>query len=425
VKWVRERAELEFDPQGNLLGGFGTVQDVSERKRAEQAVRAGEERLRQAQKMESIGLLAGGVAHDFNNLLAAILGNASLLCDEIGEKSRERLDAIIRATEKAADLTRQLLAYAGRGRLVVESLDLSSVVRDMTELLRTSVPKKVDLQLALEADLPGIDADRGQLQQIVMNLLLNAAEAIGPDQTGTVTISTGRQEVSDAVSATDEITGEPIAPGNYVRLEVADTGCGMDHATRARIFDPFFTTKFLGRGLGLAAVAGTVQSHRGGIELETEPAVGTTFRVYLPVGAAVPVPGRMEQPPAALRGSETILLVDDEELVRSFARHALERQGYRVLEAVDGSQAVQVFRQNAETVSLVLLDLAMPVMSGDETIGVLRSELADLKVVLMSGYNEAEAMRRFAGKGVAGFLQKPFTPSRLAQEVKTVLTRAR
>ncbi len=285
VKWVRERAVLDFDPQGILLDGFGTVQDITERKRAEES-------LRQAQKMESIALLAGGVAHDFNNLLAAILGNASLLRDEVAEESREKLDSVIQATEKAADLTRQLLAYAGRGRFMIESLDVSRVIREMTELMHTFIPQKVDLTLALEPVLPGIEADRGQLQQIVMNLVLNAAEAIGPNQTGAVTVSARTQEVSETAPVNDEITGEPVAPGKYVCLEVKDTGCGMDYQTRTRIFDPFFTTKFLGRGLGLAAVAGIVQSHSGAIQLETEPAKGATFRVLLPGGPTPPAPTR-------------------------------------------------------------------------------------------------------------------------------------
>ena len=243
---------------------LGVVQ-VFMRKRAERAVRASEERLRQAQKMESIGLLAGGVAHDFNNLLTSIMGNASLLQDEVFEESRDKLDALISATEKAADLTRQLLAYAGKGRFVVETLSLSRIVREMTNLLRASIPKKVTVQLALKPDLPGILADRGQLQQIVMNLVINAAEAIGTEQTGTVTVATRAQEVSEADRILDEVTARPLAPGSYVRFEVADTGCGMDHETRKKIFDPFFTTKFMGRGLGLAALAGIVQQHHGAI----------------------------------------------------------------------------------------------------------------------------------------------------------------
>ncbi len=398
---------------------LGVVQ-VFMRKRAERAVRASEERLRQAQKMESIGLLAGGVAHDFNNLLTSIMGNASLLQDEVFEESRDKLDALISATEKAADLTRQLLAYAGKGRFVVETLSLSRIVREMTNLLRASIPKKVTVQLALKPDLPGILADRGQLQQIVMNLVINAAEAIGTEQTGTVTVATRAQEVSEADRILDEVTARPLAPGSYVRFEVADTGCGMDHETRKKIFDPFFTTKFMGRGLGLAALAGIVQQHHGAIELETAPGRGATFRVFLPAVAAPEVPRRAGRQ-SDLRGAETVLVADDEATVRDFARGALERYGYRVLTARDGAEAIRIFEENADEVGLVLLDLTMPVMGGDDVISVLKSGRDDLSVIVMSGYSEAEVEKKFAGKGVSGFLQKPFTAGRLAEEVKKAL----
>jgi len=399
---------------------LGVVQ-VFMRKRAERAVRAGEERLRQAQKMESIGLLAGGVAHDFNNLLTSILGNASLLEDEVFEESRDKLDALISATEKAADLTRQLLAYAGKGRFVVETLSLSRIVREMINLLRASIPKKVTIELELKPDLPGILADRGQLQQIVMNLVINAAEAIGAEQTGTVKVATRAQEVSEADRILDEVTARPLAPGSYVRFEVADTGCGMDHETRKKIFDPFFTTKFMGRGLGLAALAGIVQQHGGAIELETAPGRGATFRVFLPAVAAPEVPRRAGRQ-SDLRGAETVLVADDEATVRDFARGALERYGYRVLTARDGGEAIRIFEENAEEVGLVLLDLTMPVMGGDDVIGVLKSGRGGLSVIVMSGYSEAEVEKKFAGQGVSGFLQKPFTAGRLAEEVKKALT---
>ncbi len=401
-----------------------SIVQVFMRKRAERAVRSSEERLRQAQKMESIGLLAGGIAHDFNNLLATIMGNASLLRDEVSQESRDKLDSVIQATEKAADLTRQLLAYAGKGRLVVEPLSFSRIIRAMTELLRASIPKKVSVKLALESGLPGVEADRGQLQQIVMNLVINAAEAIGANRTGTVTIRTRAQKVSKIDRISDEITGGLLAPGIYVCLEVEDTGCGMDQETRAKIFDPFFTTKFMGRGLGLAAVAGIVQAHHGAIQLETAPGRGATFRVFLPAGAPPERPGRSGRRPD-LRGTETVLLVDDEAMVRSFVRRALERYGYKVLAAKDGREAVRIFQKNADRIGLVLLDLMMPVMGGDEAIGILKSKRSDLRVIVMSGYGESETTKMFAGKGVSGFLQKPFTAMQLVEEVKLVLTDSR
>ncbi len=417
---------------GNRVGGYrpqdlealdalapGIVQ-VFMRKRAEQTVRASEERLRQAQKMESIGLLAGGVAHDFNNLLASIMGNASLLSEEVFEENHGRVEAIIRAAERAADLTRQMLAYAGKGRLVVATHNFSQIVRDMTDLLRASIPKKVSLKLALAPNLPGVEADRGQLQQIIMNLVLNAAEAIGSDHSGTLLIGVGEREVSETDSVSDEISGGPLAPGRYVWLEVADTGVGMDEETRKKIFDPFFTTKFLGRGLGLAAVAGIIQGHHGAIQLQTARGRGTIFRVYLPAGAS-PEIQRREAGRPDVRGTATVLLADDEAMVRDFGRAALERFGYRVLTADNGREAVRVFEENADEIGLVLVDLAMPVMGGHEVIGALKSRCARLRIIVMSGYSESEVLETFAGKGVSGFLQKPFTATRLAEEVKAVL----
>ncbi len=380
-----------------------------------------EEQLRLAQKMESVGLLAAGVAHDFNNLLTSIMGNASMLREEVLEESLDKLDAVILAAEKAADLTRQLLAYAGKGRIVVENVNFSRVVRDIAQLLCASIPKKMNLKLALKPDLPGVEADRGQLQQIVMNLVINGAEAIGADQIGTVTITTGTQEVSQADHIADEVTGRLLAPGNYVRLEVADTGCGMDSEIRGKIFDPFFTTKFMGRGLGLAAVAGIVQAHRGAIQLDTAPGKGATFRVFLPAGAP-PAAWQRQGPQLEMRGTATVLVVDDEAGIRYLVREALERCGYRVLVAGDGREALRIFEENAGDIGAVLLDLKMPVMGGDEVIDVLKSRNADLRVIVMSGYSGSEVMKTFADKGVSGYLQKPFTATRLAEELNAVLT---
>jgi PAS domain S-box-containing protein len=415
----REGGYRPEDLEGMEALALAVVQ-VFMRKRAERAVRAGEERLRQAQKMESIGLLAGGVAHDFNNLLTSILGNASLLQEEVLEESRDKVNAVILATEKAADLTRQLLAYAGQGRFLMETLNLSRIVRDMTELLRASIPKKVAIKLALKPDLPGILADRGQVQQIVMNLIINAAEAIGADRSGTVNIATRAQQVSESDHIPDEATGRPLAPGKYVCFEVADTGCGMDSEIRKKIFDPFFTTKFIGRGLGLSALAGIVQHHGGAIELETAPGQGATFRIFLPAVAAAEAP-RQEGAQPALGGKETVLVADDEASVRDVASKTLEWYGYRVLEARDGSEAIRVFEEHAEEVALVLLDLTMPVVGGDEVIGALKSRRADVSVIVMSGYGESEVAEKFAGQDVSGFLQKPFTARRLAEDVKKAL----
>jgi nitrogen-specific signal transduction histidine kinase/CheY-like chemotaxis protein len=386
---------------------------MSERKLAE-------ERLLQAQKLESVSLLAGGVAHDFNNLLATIMGSASLLAGDVAAREQEHVDAILQASQRAADLTRQLLAYAGKGRYVIEPVDLSAMVRDLGRLLRASIPKRVKLVEKLAEDLPAIQADRGQIQQIVMNLVLNAAEAMPETGQGEIGVRTSAEELNEAGTVVDAVTGQIMSPGQYVCLEVRDTGSGIDGPTRARIFDPFFTTKFAGRGLGLAAAAGVVKAHRGAILVESAPGKGATFRVFLPASReSRPVePGPRSRD---LRGSGTVLVVDDEPMVRGFIRKALSRCGYEVLTASDGHNAVQVFENHSGPIDLVLLDLMMPVLGGAEAIARIRAKSPDIKVILMSGYSELEAERLFSPAGVGTFLQKPFTFGSLAQQVKTVL----
>jgi CheY-like chemotaxis protein len=279
----------------------------------------------------------------------------------------------------------------------------------------------VQLRLQLAEGLLGIDADPGQLQQIVMNLVINGAEAIGPEG-GTVLVRTGEQEVDEQYITTMLGAGssEPIKPGRFVALEVHDTGCGMTPDTLAKIFDPFFTTKFAGRGLGLSAVLGIVRSHHGALKVYSRPGQGTTFKVLLPASdrkePEAPIP-----PASDLAGRGTILVVDDEEIVRQTARHALERYGYHVMVAGDGAQAVEVYGRQTGTVALVLLDLTMPVMSGEEALRRLRQIDPGVRVLLTSGYNEVEAVQRFAGKGLAGFIQKPYTSAALAEKVKAVL----
>jgi signal transduction histidine kinase len=384
-----------------------------------------EEQLRQAQKLEGLGLLAGGVAHDFNNLLTGILGNASLVLDlwSPPAEARKMLEDVVRAAERAADLTRQLLAYAGKGRFVVEPLHVSSLVRETSELIRTSISRKVELILDLQEDLAPVEADPSQIQQLVMNLVLNASEAIG-DSGGAVFISTGEREISEPVLHPSYVGGE-LPPGRYVFLEVLDTGCGMDDETKAQIFDPFFSTKFTGRGLGLSAALGIVRSHKGFIRVQSMPGRGSDFEVLFPPAERRPVSeaGPADETPETvdLSGSGLILVVDDEPAVRGAARHTLERYGYTVLEAENGREAVQIFEQHADRISLVLLDVTMPVMSGDEAYHELRRIRPDAKVIISSGYDELDATRRFAGKGAVRFIKKPYTAAKLAEKVKTVL----
>jgi PAS domain S-box-containing protein len=386
--------------------------DVTERRRFE-------ERTRHAHKLESLGILAGGIAHDFNNLLTAILGSASLIQEELDADSpvRPLAENIIHASERASQLTRQMLAYSGRGRFIVEPIDIAQQVKEISALLESSITAQVQLILDLRTDGIFVDADSSQIQQLIMNLVINGAEAIG-SMGGRVVVSTRLQHL-DSQFSTDNLAGDNIEPGPFILLEVHDTGAGMDQATLSRIFDPFFTTKFTGRGLGLAAVLGIVRGHRGAIKVYSNPGRGTTFKVYFPVSSGQVLP----KPVAAAidpHGDSTVLVVDDEEVVQKLARSTLERYGYHVLIASNGKEALEMVECAAGEISLVLLDMTMPIMAGEETLAHLKSVRPDLKVIASSGYNEVEALRRF-GDGVAGFLQKPYRASQLVEKVKLTL----
>lgn len=383
--------------------------------------RQAEERLRQAQKLESLGLLAGGVAHDFNNLLVGVIGNASLAKEFLppDNPAAELLESVVRTGEQAAHLTRQMLAYSGKGRFVVEPLDLTAIIPDMSGLVRPSISKKIRLDLNLQEDLPPIEADRGQVQQIFMNLAINASEAVGSHE-GLISVRTGVQNVDDRYQQLHpEAAG--LGPGEYVFLEVRDTGCGIDDATRAKIFDPFFSTKFTGRGLGLAAVAGIVRGHQGAITVTSAPGKGSCFTVLFPVAARAAGTSIATARNDALDGAGTVLVVDDEPVVLEMAKRALERHGYEVLVAESGMAALDVFRRYAGEIALVVLDLSMPGMNGEDALPELRKIRPGTKVVVSSGYTEAETMTLFQGQKISGFLQKPYTVSGIADKVKRAL----
>jgi len=316
-----------------------------------------------------------------------------------------------------------MLAYSGKGRFFIERIDLSARIRETAQLIRASVPSTVDLRFELEEHLPGIEADTAQIQQLIMNLIINGAEAIPEGRHGTVTISTSLQEVDEQYVRSHEYSriGE-LKPGLYVLFRVIDTGIGMDAATKSRMFDPFFTTKFTGRGLGLAAVLGIVRGHGGCIRVTSAPEHGTDFRVLLPAAERRPAPAtqRQQQKPDEAYPSGTILVVDDEEIVRRTAKQALERYGCNVLVAENGARGLEIFREHADRITCVVLDLTMPVMSGEETLERMRSLRTDIPIILSSGYNETEALRRFEGKGLAAFLQKPYTAAALATMINNV-----
>jgi signal transduction histidine kinase len=391
-----------------------------QRRRAEAALRDTEERLRHAQKWESIGILAGGVAHDFNNLLTVIMGSASLGRAEF--PSCEHYQVILSASERAASLTKQLLQYAGAGHVAVKTVDLTELVSQSTELFSAFVPKRVSLSFNLSKDLPCVEGDPSRIEQILMNLVINAGEAIPPNRDGTIDVATSSCEVTPD-TARRHSKAYHVTAGAYVCLEVRDNGTGMDETTVSRIFDPFFSTKFTGRGLGLAAVYGIVRTSKGFIEVLSSPGAGTTSRVFLPASekthsteAAPPAP--RPQP----RGYATILVVDDEEMVRKLVCMTLVRRGYKVLEAKDGRDALRVLADSASPPSLILVDLAMPVMGGDELVPILEKEYPGLKILITSGYPEEEARNKgFRSGSATGFLQKPYSVEKLAQKIAEIL----
>jgi signal transduction histidine kinase/ActR/RegA family two-component response regulator len=387
------------DAKGNVTGASHIARDITERIKFE-------EQLRQTQKLESLGVLAGGLAHDFNNLLTGVMGNASLVAEDLGPESAAapRLKEILNASERAALLVRQMLAYAGKGRFVVQRLDLSAQIVEMAPLIRTSISGAVHLELQLAKDLPVVDTDASQIQQLIMNLVLNGSEAIQGH--GTLWITTSSRQSDSELQ---------------VVLEVKDNGCGMDEGTKARIFDPFFSTKFTGRGLGLAAVLGIIRSHNGSISVDSAPGVGSTFTVVLPGTEATPTSGPTPEQQFEMRGDGHVLIVDDEDLVRNMARAALERCGYSVEIATDGALAVAAVAADPAQYDAVLLDLTMPAMGGDEALRKIHAIRADIPVILSSGYSETEALRHFADRGLAGFLQKPYTASALARKMKTAI----
>ncbi len=398
--------------------------DIAGRKQAEEDRKNLEIQMQQAQKLESLGVLAGGIAHDFNNLLMAVLGNADLALGEIPADSPavDTIKEIVRGSRRAAELCKQMLAYSGKSRFVVEPIDLSGIVREMTHMLEVAVSKKALLRYRFVDDLPAVEADATQLRQVIMNLILNASEAIG-DKSGVISVTTGIAEC-DAQYLRACFLGDNLAPGAYVYLEVADTGCGMDRTTLSRVFEPFYTTKFTGRGLGLTAVFGIVRGHRGAIRVESEPGRGTVFRVLFPASEMGAIRKDAETDATEWQGHGTILVVDDEETVRVLARKMLERRGFKVETASNGLEAVQMFARHPDEILCVLLDLTMPHMDGGEAFVELKKIRNDVRVILSSGYDEQEIAHRFAGASIAGFMEKPYTQSALLAILKRVLNPA-
>jgi len=411
-----------WDSNGKFIGTLAVLLDMTERIRAEEERRELEAQIQHAEKLKSLGVMAGGIAHDFNNLLASILGNAEIALHDLGSDSAVRAPVtdILQAARRAADLTKQMLAYSGKSRMVSEEIDLATLVRELHALLQSIVTKKVALELDLAGDLPAVEADPSQLRQVVMNLVANASEAIGEDS-GTVVVRTSVTRCDRALLSRIDGRRE-LREGLYVTLEVEDSGSGMNTEIRNRMFEPFFTTKFPGRGLGLASVHGILRAHQGAIDVETAPGKGTVVRAYLPaLDHAVHEQLPVEPVEDEWRGSGTVLIVDDEAVVRRVADRMVRRLGFGSLLARDGAEALEVYESNRDDIVLVLLDLAMPVMDGEEAFLKLRCLRGDLPVLLSSGYSEEHAARRFAGQGLSGFIQKPYRMAALRERVRAAL----
>ena len=395
------------------------IRDVTERRRFER-------KLQETQKLEGLGLLAGGIAHDFNNLLTGIMGNASLAYMDIPPDHPARLNIreVIQAGERAAFLTRQMLAYAGKGRFVMETLDLGDLVREISTLVRTSIPKTVEVKLDLSPDLPPIEADPAQLQQVVMNLVINAAEAIGDNPAGKVEVRTSLRQLNQAEG--EEFFGPgPTRSEAYLQLEVADNGSGMDEETKARIFDPFLYDK-IHRVAALVWLLFRALSsrHGGALRVYSTPGHGTTFLILLVAHRrpVVQVAQNLRRTPDIPAGS-VALIVDDEDVVRNLASEILARQGMKILVAENGQEGVDMFRQHHRLISIVILDLTMPVMSGEEALTQMKAIDANIPVILSSGFDESEAAQKFVTLKPAGFLQKPYTSDRLTRAVSVGLSR--
>jgi two-component system cell cycle sensor histidine kinase/response regulator CckA len=404
-----------------LLGPSGVrilavIVDISQRKAMELEHARLQEKLQQAQKMESLGVMAGGVAHDFNNLLTGVIGNTDLALMALppGSPACVNLKDIQRSALRAADLCRQMLAYSGKGRFITEAVDLNAAIEEVLQLLRASMPRSAQLHKLLHHRLPSFRADPVQIGQVVMNLLLNAAEAL-VGEGGSITVRTGLVE-ADTTYLDSLLVHENLAPGTFVFLEVEDNGIGMDRLTRERIFDPFFTTKFAGRGLGLAAVAGIVRGHGGGIRLDSRVGQGTRFRVLFPCEG---IEGAGSSPALNLaggwRGFGRILVIEDEPVVRDVVRRTLEGLGFEVSLCTDGEEGLECFARRPRDWSLVLLDLSLPGVGGEQVFQQIHDRRPELPVLIMSGHDQALIDERFQGLGLAGCLQKPLRPQGTGQ----------
>jgi PAS domain S-box-containing protein len=428
--WYSANGSRLVDSENNEATFLGVGRDISEHRRAEEERLTLEQQFQQSQKLESLGVMAGGIAHDFNNLLQSILGNMELAERVLAQNSKPQkliANAII-SGKQAALLTNLLLAYIGRGFIEKKKLSLNELIRENTEIMRSATTSLVSIEMTLSEELPAIIADEAQLQQLVMNLITNAAEAIDK-QPGFVKISTGTQDC-DRTCLAASLLDKKAEPGHYVFLEVKDSGCGMDEETLKRLFDPFFTTKFTGRGLGMSAVMGIVKTYSGALFVESKVGKGTTFRVLFPAQESV-LQDTLQKPFASLPEKQAIpdnplsglaLLVDDEKSVLKTCTKMLKLCGFTVITASDGMDAVTQFREHSDVIDVVVMDLTMPNMDGVTAMVEIREIRPDAKVILASGFNEEELSKRFIGFAApSGFIRKPYSMNQLELELQRVM----
>lgn len=418
-RWIQDDGSPRYDSNGHFAGYIGYCMDITERKRAEEQKAALQQQLQQTQKLESLGVLAGGIAHDFNNILTVIISSCSL-AHMRPQMAPLLLSEIDKAAHRAAELCRQMLAYAGKSMLTMKRVNMSELVADMAKMLEATINPNVVVRSEFSLHLPPIWGDASQLRQIVMNLIINAAEAIGEKQ-GEICIRLAEATVFEGEGEKD-YSGRTILPGQYVCLQVTDNGCGMDEDTRQRVFEPFFTTKFTGRGLGMSAVLGIISTHLGYMQLVSQQGVGTLFKVYLPVHSNLPDGATVTHvPPLPWQGSGTILLAEDDPQIIMMAKVLIEALGFSVIEAANGQEALELYKKNADSITIVVTDVGMPVMDGYELFRRLKAVAPELPIIITSGFGESIVTSRIPAGDAAGFLSKPYRFEQLKEVLKMVM----
>ena len=416
-----------YNTEGKLTACVHIARDITENKRAEERRQKLEQQFQQTQKLESLGVLAGGIAHDFNNILTIILGHCFMAKEDfdLGTADKSHIHQIENAANRAADLCRQMLAYAGNSPLLYVQVDLCHLVDETVAMLHSAIKKNVTIKSDLKGDAPKIFGDSAQIQQVVMNLIINAAEAIG-DMSGTIRVTLQKNIIREEHSETD-FKGNAIPDGRYACLEISDTGCGIDEETRIRLFEPFFTTKFAGRGLGMSAVLGIIQSHDGALQLISSPGAGATFKVYFPLSGSIEIVEAEHTGGSAPSNTVdgTILIVDDEEALRTIGAALLNAMGFSTITAANGREALEIYRDQGSGIDLILLDLVMPEMGGVETYHELRTVKPDVPIIFCSGYGIEGILGDIAADTYAGAIQKPYNPGHLRSTMLDFIEKTR